>query len=31
MQRTIYDTQYKWMFDFADNRSGFGRNVAGSP
>lgn len=31
MQRTIYDTQYRWMFDFADNRSGFGRNVAGSP
>jgi len=28
MQKTIYDTEYKWMFDFADNRSGFGRNVA---
>jgi hypothetical protein len=31
MQKTIYDTEYKWMFDFADNHSGFGRNVASSP
>jgi hypothetical protein len=26
-----YNTEYKWMFDLADNRSGAGRGVAGSP
>lgn len=31
MQKTIYDTEYKWLFDLSDNSSGFGRNVASSP
>jgi len=26
-----YNTEYKWMFDLADNHSGGGRGVAGSP
>lgn len=30
-QQRRWDTQYKWMFDLADNRSGTGRGVAGSP
>lgn len=30
-QQRQWNTEYKWMFDLADNRSGAGRGVAGSP